>query len=124
MSPHDRLPITVAILGGDPLVGRTLEVVLGGPGYEARFLNGAFVDNPVELPEEVRLVILGSGLHPKGRESFLSAVQGAPAAAKMPVLELVAASDRERAERPGAVRWPCRVNDLKQRIEAALPHAV
>jgi hypothetical protein len=78
------LPITVAILGGDPLVGRTLEVVLGGAGYEARFLNGAFVDDPVELPEEVRLVILGSGLHPEGREGFLSAVQGAPAAAKMP----------------------------------------
>ena len=101
-----------------------MEVVLGGAGYEARFLNGAFVDNAVELPEEVRLVILGSGLHPKGREGFLSAVQGAPAAAKMPVLELVAASAREHTERPGAVRWPCRVNDLKQRIEAALPPVV
>ncbi len=69
-------------------------------------------------------MILGSGLHPEGREGFLSAVRGAPATANMPVLELVTTSDRERAERPGAVRWPCRVNDLKDRIEAALPRAV
>jgi hypothetical protein len=49
-----------------------LEVVLGGAGYDARFLPGCFVDDPVELPEEVRLVILAPGLHYKGRERFLN----------------------------------------------------
>ena len=45
-------PIAVAILGGDPVVGRSLELMLESAGYNARFLNGSFVDKPAELPEE------------------------------------------------------------------------
>ena len=37
--------ITVAILGGNPVVGGSLEVMLKGAGYDARFLNGSFVDH-------------------------------------------------------------------------------
>ncbi len=113
-------PITVAILGGDPVVGRTLELMLKRAGYDARFLNGSFVDEPAELPEEVRLVILTPGLNPKGRERFLDNMASTPATARIPVLELVTASDRARADQPGYVPWPCRLNDLKQKIEAAL----
>jgi hypothetical protein len=113
-------PVTVAILGGDPVVGRTLELMLERAGYDARFLNGSFIDKPVKLPEEVRLVILAPGLHYKGRERFLNSMENAPAAAKVPVLELVRASERERAARLGYVLWPCRAKDLKQEIEALL----
>ena len=120
MLSQDHVPITVAILGGDPLVGRALKVVLGGACYDTRFLNGSFVYKPVELPEEVRLVILAPGLHNKGRERFLNRMENAPLAAKVPVLELVRASERERAEQLGYVLWPCRTNDLKQEIEAVL----
>jgi hypothetical protein len=35
-------------------------------------------------------------------------------------LELVRASERERAEQPGYVLWPCPVKDLKHCIEAVL----
>ncbi len=120
MSHQNHNPITVAILGGDPVVGRTLELMLKKAGYDARFLNGSFVDEPAELPEEVGLVILTPGLHPKGRERFLDNMGSAPATAKIPVLELVTASDRARADQPGYVLWPCRLKDLKQKIEAAL----
>jgi hypothetical protein len=112
--------ITVAILGGDPVVGRTLELMLKSDGYNARFLNGSFIDKPAELPEEVRLVILAPGLHHKGRERFLNRMEDAPAAKKVPILELVRASERERAEQLGYVLWPCPANDLKQGIEAVL----
>lgn len=114
-------PLTVAILGGDPVVGRTLELMLNGAGYDARFLNGAFIDRPAELPEAVRVVILAPGLHPKAREGFLNGMKSALATAKIAVLELVRASDRALDHRRGSVLWPCRIQDLKQEIEAALP---
>ncbi len=121
MQHQTHKPLTVAILGGDPVVGRTLELMLKGAGYDARFLNGSFIDKPAELPEEVRVVILAPGLHPKGREGFLNGMESAPATAKITVLELVRASDRARDDHRGSVLWPCRVQDLKQEIEAALP---
>ncbi len=62
MAPHDHRPIiVVAVLGGDPVVGRTLELMLEGAGYDARFLNGSFIDKPAELPEEVRIVLRARG---------------------------------------------------------------
>ncbi len=113
-------PISVAILGGDPVVGRTLELMLESAGYNARFLNGSFVDKPAELPEEVRLVILTPGLNHKGRERFLNSMENAPSAKKIPILEMVRASERERTKQVGYVLWPCRAKDLRQEIEAVL----
>jgi hypothetical protein len=112
--------ITVAILGGDPVVGRSLELMLESAGYDARFLNGSFVEKPAEMPEEVRLVILTPGLHYKGRERFVNSMENGSAAKKIPVLELVRASEREQAKQLGYVLWPCRAKDLSQEIEAVL----
>ena len=117
----DNVPITVAILGGSPLVGRTLEVMLKRAGYDARFLNGSFIEKPAELPEEVGLVILTPGLNPKGRERFLRVREETPAVTPMvPVLELISASGKGRADQPGYVPWPCPVKDLELEIEAVL----
>jgi hypothetical protein len=110
----DNVPVTVAILGGNPVVGRTLEVILSGSGYDARFLNGSFIEKPAELPEEVGLVILSPGLHPKGRERFLKGRENGP------VLELISAPKEGRADQPGYVPWPCPVKDLELEIEAVL----
>ncbi len=120
MSRQDQNPIKIAILGGDPVVGRSLELMLESAGYNARFLNGAFEDKPAELPGEVRLVILAPGLNYKGRERFLKGRENGSAAKKIPVLELVRDSDRERAGQRGYVLWPCRAKDLRQELEAVL----
>ncbi len=120
VSHQNKKPITVAILGGDPLVGQALKLLLEGAGYDARFLNGSFIDKPAELPKEVRLVLLMPGLDPKGRKGFLKGLESASTTTKIPVLELVAASDEAGVDRAGVVRWPCRVKDLERQIEAAL----
>jgi hypothetical protein len=117
----DNVPVTVAILGGSPVVGRTLEVILSGSGYDARFLNGSFIEKPAELPEEVGLVILSPGLHHKGRKRFLKGREnGSGAATRVPVLELISAPKEGRADQPGYVPWPCPVKDLELEIEAVL----
>jgi hypothetical protein len=103
------------------VVGRSLEVMLKSAGCDAQFLNGSFMERPAELPEEVGLVILTPELHYKGRERFLKGRENAAAGTiKIPVLELVSASERARAEQLGYVLWPCRAKDLKQEIEVVV----
>ncbi len=116
---HDRT--TVAILGGDRMVGRALELMLEGAGYDARFLSGSFVDRPAELPEEIQVVILTPGLPPRGLEGFLNGIERASTRERIPVvLKLVSASDRTQDSEQGSVLWPCPLKDLKREIEAAL----
>jgi hypothetical protein len=91
-------PIKMAILGGDLLVGRTLEVALEGVGFDARFLNGSLLtEDPTEpLDEELRLVIFAPRMSAKRRKAFLGHVRGTAATAGVPVLELVTASATSR----------------------------
>jgi hypothetical protein len=116
--------IKIAILGGDLLVSRALEVALQGVGYDARFLNGSFTDKPAEpLDEEVRLVIFAPRMSTERRKAFLSRVRGTPATARVPVLELVTGSDvsqNGQGELVGLVLWPCSTEELKREIEVAL----
>jgi hypothetical protein len=123
--PHRKSgPIKIAILGGDLLVGRTLEVALQGVGYDARFLNGSFNGEPTELLDEVRLVIFAPRMTTERRKVFLSRVRGTPPTARVPVLELVTtasdASENGREELVGLVSWPCPTEELEREIEAAL----
>ena len=121
-------PIKIAILGGDLLVGRTLEVALRGGGYDARFLNGSLTGEPTELLDEVRLVIFAPRMSTERRKVFLSRVRGTPATARVPVLELVTtasdASENGREELVGLVSWPCPTEELEREIEAALLNGV
>ncbi len=128
MPQHDSGPIKIAILGGDLLVGRTLEVALQGVGYDARFLNGSFTGEPTELPEGLRLVIFAPRMSTERRKVFLSRVRGTPATARVPVLELVTtasdASENGHGELVGLVSWPCPTEELEREIEAALLNGV
>ena len=117
----------IAILGGDLMVGRTLEVVLRDVGYEARFHNGSLLkgsvtDEVTETLEDVGLVILAPRMSAEHRSAFLGRLRGAPAA--VPVLELVTASDTlpsgREEELVGLVAWPCPAEELEREIEAAL----
>jgi hypothetical protein len=126
--PHrESHPIKIAILGGDLLVCRYLETALQGVGYDARFLNGSLngssTNEPAELLEEVRLVIFAPRMSTERRKAFLGTVRDTPATARMPVLELVTASDVSQNGREalvGLVSWPCPTEELKREIEATL----
>jgi DNA-binding response OmpR family regulator len=113
--------IKIAILGGDLLVSRSLEVALRGAGYDARYLNGTFTDEPAELLEEVRLVIFAPRMGTEHRKAFLSNMRNS-ATVGLPVLELATVLDEVRAEQEGVgfVAWPCSIEELTRRIEAAL----
>jgi hypothetical protein len=126
MTPHGESgPIKIAIVGGDLLVGRSLEVALQSSGYDAHFLNGSLTDDePTELLDEVGIVIFAPRMSTKRRRSFLSRVRSTLATVRVPVLELVTtasvASQNGREELVGLVPWPCPIEDLEREIEAAL----
>jgi len=115
-------PIKIAILGGDVLVSRSLEVALRRAGYDACYLNGSFSGEPAELPEDVSLVILAPRIGVERRKAFLSNGRSSAATAGLPVLELATVLDEVRAEQEGVslVAWPCSTEELTRRIEAAL----
>jgi|SRR5215212_7671190 len=122
MPTRDPASNKIAILGGDLLVSRSIEVALQGVGYDARYLNGSFTDEPAELPEEVKLVIFPPRMGTERRKAFLGDMRSSAATAGLPVLELATVLDEVRAEQEGVglVAWPCSTEELTRRIEAAL----
>ncbi len=47
-------------------------------------------------------------------------MKSTPATAKIPILELITIPDGAQTEQNGHVLWPCRMEDLKEKIEAVL----
>jgi hypothetical protein len=110
---------------GDPLVDNALVLLLRGSGYDVRILPASSLNEPRAL-EGIRLLLLtppGSTLSPLQREGLLTALRDTMRDARIPVLELTTSSTKTREEARDAswhmVPWPCRIEDLERRIEAA-----
>ena len=122
--------IKIAIFGGDQLVGRSLEAVLRGVGYDARFVNSSILsgasltDEPAERFDGVGLVVFTPRMSTERRKAILSNLREAPQTAEVLVLELVTGSDdaseNGREERVRLVSWPCSTQELGRKIEAAM----
>ncbi len=117
MSPET--PTTVAILSGDPPVGRALELLLRSSGYEVRLLREADAFRVEDLLEGVDVLILGRGLSDGRREDFLSALASTLETAAIPVLSFSPGPEGTSAEADRLVPWPCRIEDLAHEIEVA-----
>jgi hypothetical protein len=116
-------PTTIAIVGGDSLVGRALEVPLLNLGYGVRFLDESSISDEAYPLGEVALVLLPPRSEVEDRKAILSHLQSSRPAnsGKLPVIELVAGTDEARDEKEvRRVLWPCRMKVLRREIEAAL----
>ncbi|MGH3088478.1 MAG: hypothetical protein ACRDSJ_14315 [Rubrobacteraceae bacterium] len=105
MSEYVSKLLTVAIFGGDPVVGETLELLLRAAGYEARFLAGEVSD---ELLAGAKLLLIAPGA--AARDGLLES--------GIPVMELVTAG--REAGPHSSLRWPCRIEELKQAIDGLI----
>jgi DNA-binding response OmpR family regulator len=124
--PHHHRPTTIAILGADTVVENALSLLLGGAGYSTKVLEdpSAFAANAEEQLAGVDLLLLTPSLREETRESFLKAIEAAPAASDVPVLTLSTAPQREPNDRTaGVVPWPTPLENLRLAIEAALASA-
>jgi hypothetical protein len=115
-------PSTIAILGSDTVVGRTLCVLLEGHGYQSTLLDSYPIGVVDELLDGAHLLILTPKVDQGVREAFLGAMgKNAPQKADMPVIALHTAQEEDLPEKEGviSVPWPYETKVLVERIEAA-----
>jgi len=121
---HHPQPTTIAILGCDTVVGRSLSVLLEGSGYKTSLLDSYPTGVVDELLEGADLLLLTPRVDQGVREAFLGAMgKSTPQKADMPVIALHTALEEELpAEKEGviSVPWPSETRVLVERIEAAL----
>jgi hypothetical protein len=111
---------TVAILSGNPLIGRVLELLLGSAGYEVRLLEEPEAYKVKDLLEGVDVLLLGRDLSDERREDLLGAMASTLETAVIPVLSFSPGAKGTLAEEDRLVPWPCRIEDLALAIETSL----
>src|SRR5687768_3884633 len=114
------VPTTIAILGGNSVAGRALEALLQGVGYDTRLIEDPPERSPEQLLEGVRLLLLAPTLSAESRETLLAEMGSTLDAAQIPVLTLSTTLKEALAGGPAFIPWPCRLEDLTKKIEAAL----
>ena len=118
MSTQRAAEATVAIVGGNAVVGRALELLLQGLGYRARFESGAAVAELDQPLAGAQLIVLAPGLSAGRRDAVLARLPRANDHGGVPVLEMMA-SGLPTTDGP-RVGWPCRAEDLARVIDAML----
>jgi hypothetical protein len=114
---------TIAILGCDTVVGRSISVLLEGSGYQITLLDAYPTGVVDELLEGADLLLLTPRVDQGVREAFLGAMgKSTPQKADMPVIALHTDLEEDLPEEEGviSVPWPCETKDLVDHIEAAL----
>jgi hypothetical protein len=99
-------------------------VLLEGHGYQTTLLDSHPTGVVDELLDGAHLLILTPRVDQGVREAFLGAMgKSPPKKAGMPVIALHTDIEEDRPEKEGVIRvpWPCEMEDLVDRIEAALP---
>ena len=102
------------------MAGRALEVLLQGVGYDTRLIEDLPERLPEQLLEGVRLLLLAPTLSAESRETLLAEMGSALGAANIPVLTLSTTLKEAPGNGPVFIPWPCRLEDLTKKIEAAL----
>ena len=122
MEHHPQPTTTIAILGSDTVVGRTLSLLLEGHGYQTALLDSYPTGVVDELLESAHLLLLTPRVDEGVRKAFVGAMgKSATQKAEMPVIVLCTATEEAPQEKGViSVPWPCETRVLVERIEAAL----
>jgi hypothetical protein len=120
---QDQPKTTIAILGCDTVVGRSISVLLESHGYNTTLLDSYPTGVVDELLEDAHLLILTPRVDQGVRKAFVGAMgKSTPQKADMPVIALHTAPEENLPEEEGAIRvpWPSETKVLVDHIEAAL----
>jgi hypothetical protein len=120
---HHPQPTTIAILGCDTVVGRSLSVLLESHGYNTTLLDSYPTGVVDELLEDAHLLILTPRVDQGVRKVFVGAMgKSTQQVGDMPVIALYTALEEDLPEEEEVIRvpWPSETKVLIERIEAAL----
>jgi hypothetical protein len=101
-------------------VGRALGALLQGLGYDILLIEESGAGKPEELLRGIQLLLAAPTADTDYRERFVADMRSTPVTAAIPVLTLSPVIKMDQANQPGVVPWPCRIEDLRTEIEAAL----
>jgi hypothetical protein len=119
---HEQPTTTVAILGSDTVVGRTLSLLLESHAYNTVLLDSHPTGVVDDLLEGAHLLLLTPRVDQGVREAFVGAMgKSTPQKAEMPVIALTTAvQESPQDEGVQSVPWPYETKVLVEHIEAAL----
>jgi hypothetical protein len=110
----------VVIIGGDPVVGEALEVLLQAAGYRTRFLPESVIDELGELLADSQLLLVAPVLSAERRKALLGTMLGPTTPVNIPVLELLPANGGQHLQGDHVLLWPCSTEELRRAVDAAL----
>jgi hypothetical protein len=110
----------LVVVGGDPVIGGALEILLEAVGCHAGFILLPRVGQLGELLVDCQVLVLAPDLSYEYREALLDLMASSAALVKVPILELVPADGERAVQGAWVVSWPCPVEVLKRAIDAAL----
>ena len=114
-------PTKVAIVGGDPIVGEALEVLLQTAGYRTWFLPESLMDELLcEVLADFQVLLVAPVLSTRRRRTLLEIVLSPTMPVNIPVLELLPANGGQHLQGEHIVLWPCSGEELKQAIDTLL----
>jgi hypothetical protein len=111
------------VISGDPLASRILALLLQDSSYQAKSLPIASLNESGVL-EDVQLLLLTptQELSTEERKALLASLKEMPRETELIVMELIREEEEEEAQelQTHKVPWPCKMDELERRIEAAL----
>jgi hypothetical protein len=112
-------PATVAILGGNPVIGKALESLLRSADYVARFFS-EYPEEDVEPLGGAKVALILPALSSRHQESLITLIRDTPATTNLPVIELITTPNENGNGQITRVPWPCSIEDLRRSIDEKL----
>ncbi|HET7272886.1 MAG TPA: hypothetical protein VFI90_17570 [Rubrobacter sp.] len=112
-------PATVAILGGNPVIGKALESLLRSADYVARFFS-EYPEEDIEPLRGASVVLILPARSSRHQESLITLIRDTPSTTNMPVIELITTPHENGNGQVTRVPWPCSIQDLRRSIDEKL----
>jgi len=119
VKPAER-PATIAILGGNPVIGRALESLLVSAGYVARYFS-EYPQGEAEPLGGARVALVLPASSSKRREALLHLISTTASTTNLPVIELTTTPNEDG--HGTRLPWPCSIEDLRRAIDETLQNS-
>lgn len=112
-------PATVAILGGNPVIGKALESLLRSADYVARFFS-EYQEGEAEPLGGAKVALILPALSSKHQEALITLIKTTPSTKNLPVIQLITNPTENGNGQDTRVPWPCDLEDLRRLIDEKL----
>ena len=113
-------PATIAILNGDPVIGRALESLLASADYVARFFS-EFPEGAADPLGGARIAIVLPASSSKWQDALMHLIKTTKSTKNLPVVELTTTPNE--SGHGTRLPWPCSIEDLRRSIDETLQNS-